>query len=119
MQSKTAAPDKFTKKQQTHLDEVAEKVIDLEEQIELAEDEPEKPQSKKSEAPKGYTPKPGTEQLVHLKIVKGARFDENTGKELSTPYVQMFTYGEYINFKKSAPLLGYTIVEELYNPYNK
>lgn len=114
MQSKTAAPDKFTKKQQARLDEVAEKVIDLEEQIELADDEPKKP-----EAPKGYTPKPGTEHLVHLKIVRGARFDENTGKELSTPYVQMFTYGEYINFKKSAPLLGYTIMEEVYNPYNK
>lgn len=122
MQSKTAAPDKFTKKQQTRLDEVAEKVIDLEEQIELADDEPvKKPEApeKQAEAPKGYTPKPGTEHLVHLKIVRGARFDENTGKELSTPYMQMFTYGEYINFKKSAPLLGYTIVEEMYNPYNK
>lgn len=112
MQSKTAAPDKFTKEQQTRLDEVAELIIDLEEQIELAEDE----------APAtsdGYKPEPGTEKLVHLSIVRGRRFDENTGKEVSTPYKQMFTYGEYLNFKKSAPLLGYTIVEELYNPYKK
>lgn len=112
MQNKTAAPDNFTKKQQARLDEVAELIIDLEEQIELAEDE----------APvtsEGYKPEPGTEKLVHLSIVRGRRFDENTGKEISAPYKQMFTYGEYLNFKKSASLLGYTIVEELYNPYKK
>lgn len=115
MKIKTEAPDKFTKKQQARLDEVAELIIDLEEQIELAEDEaPAAPAT-----PKGYKPEPGTEQLIHLSIVRGRRFDENTGKELSTPYKQMFTYGEYLNFKKSAPLLGYTIVEELYNPYKK
>lgn len=108
MQIKTATPDKFTKEQQARLDEIAESIIDLEEQIELAGDE----------APTtGYKPAPGTEQLVHLKIVRGRRFDENTGKEVSAPYVQMFTYGEYLNFKKSAPLLGYTVVEVLYNPY--
>lgn len=123
MKSKTAAPDKFTKKQQDRLDEVAEKVIDLEEQIELAEDE--KPESKKPEPKKpatpvgknGYKPEPGSENLVHLSIVRGQRFDENTGKEISTPYVQKFTYTEYLNFVKKAPLLGYVIVDELYNPY--
>lgn len=112
MKIKVEAPDRFTKKLQARLDEVAELIIDLEEQIELAEDE----------APvtsDGYKPEPGTEKLVHLSIVRGRRFDENTGKEVSTPYKQMFTYGEYLNFKKSASLLGYTIVEELYNPYKK
>lgn len=107
MQIKTATPGEFTKEQQARLNEVAESIIDLEEQIELAEDE----------VPAGYKPTPGTEQLVHLKIVRGRRFDENTGKEVSAPYIQMFTYGEYLNFKKSAPLLGYTIAEVLYNPY--
>lgn len=114
MQSKAATPDKFTKKQQSRLDEVAEQIIDLEEQIELAEDEVAPVVSTT-----GYKSEPGTEKLVHLSIVRGRRFDENTGKEVSTPYKQMFTYGEYLNFVKSAPLLGYTIVEELYNPYKK
>lgn len=111
MKIKTEAPDKFTKKQQARLDEVAELIIDLEEQIELAADEA-------TEAPAdGYRPEPGTEHLVHLSIVRGRRFDENTGKELSTPYTQRFTYAEYLNFKKNASMIGYTIIKELWNPY--
>lgn len=113
MKSKTTAPDKFTKEQQKQLDTVAEKVIDLEEQIELAEDE------KPAQQENGYKPAPGSEHLVHLSIIRGRRFDENTGKELSTPYIQKFTYTEYLNFVKNAPLIGYTIVKELYNPYKK
>lgn len=115
VQTKASAPSKFTKKQQARLDEVAEMVIDLEEQIELAGDEaPAKP------APtSAYKPEPGTESFVHLKIIRGQRFDENTGKPLNNPYAQMFTYGEYLNFVKKASLVGYTIVEELYNPYKK
>lgn len=110
MNKKAAAPSKFTKEQQARLDEVAELIIDLKEQIELADDEV---------PTTGYKPQPGTEHLVHLSIIRGRRFDENTGKELSTPYVQKFTYGEYLNFIKRASLIGYTIVEELYNPYKK
>ena len=122
MSSKTASPEKFTKKQQEQLDAIAEKVIDLEEQIELAEDEKSTEVQlgeKSTEAPSGYTPEPGTEHLVHLKIIRGHRYDENTGKELSTPYVQTFSYAEYQNFMKKASLIGYTVVEELYNPYKK
>ena len=121
MQSKAASPDKFTKKQQEQLDAITEKVIDIEEQIELATDEPqpgaEQPQPSTEQT--GYKPQPGTEHLVHLKIIRGHRFDENTGKELSTPYIQTFSYAEYQNFAKKASLIGYTIVEELYNPYKK
>ena len=113
MQSKAASPDKFTKKQQEQLDAITEKVIDIEEQIELADDE--QPSTEQT----GYKPQPGTEHLVHLKIIRGHRFDENTGKELSTPYIQTFSYAEYQNFAKKASLIGYTIVEELYNPYKK
>ena len=109
MKTKTATPSKFTKEQQARLDEIAEQIIDLQEQIELAGDE----------KPAGYKPAPGTERLVHLSIIRGRRFDENTGKELSTPFTQMFTFGEYQNFVKKASLIGYTIVEELYNPYKK
>ena len=149
MKAKTSKPDKFTEKQQERLNDVTEQIIDLEEQIELAEDESPKeqvqeakPEDKspkeqvqeakpKDESPKeqvqeakpenknGYIPKPGTEKLVHVKLVRGRRFDENTGKEISSPYIQMFTFGEYKNFKKNASLIGYTIVEELYNPYKE
>lgn len=76
-----------------------------------------KPQDKQEAEKPEYVPAKGTENLVHLSIVKGRRFDENTGQELSTPYTQTFTYGEYKNFKKKARLIGYTIVKELYNPY--
>lgn len=116
MQIKTATPDKFTKKQQEQLSSVAEQIIDLEEQIELApEDSTPAPASTQVKA--GYTPEPGTENLVHLSIVRGRRFDENTGQEVSVPYVQKFTYGEYKNFLEKANLIGYTIVETLYNPF--
>ena len=68
----------------------------------------------------GYTPKPGTERLVHLKIVrKGNRYDSETGKEIVQPYVQTFTYGEYKNFEKNADLIGMKIEEVLYNPYKE
>ena len=106
----SAAPAKFTSEQQARLDEVAEQIIDLEEQIELAPDE-------QSVVKTDYKPEPGTENLVHASIIRGRRFDENTGKEVSTPYVQKFTYDEYKNFVKNAELLGYTIVKELYNPF--
>ena len=108
MENKTKAPSKFTKEQQARLDSIAEQIIDLEEQIELAGDE---------QTESGYKPAPGTEKLVHVSIIRGRRFDENTGKEISEPYVQMFTYGEYENFKKNASMIGYTIVKVLYNPF--
>lgn len=121
MEVKTSKPDKFTEKQQERLNDVTEQIIDLEEQIELTEDESpkEQVQEAKPENKNEYVPEPGTEKLVHVKLVRGRRFDENTGKEVSSPYIQMFTYGEYKNFKKNASLIGYTIVEELYNPYKE
>lgn len=118
LKSKNAAPTKFTKAQQEQLDSIAEQIIDLEEQIELAVDEPEKPIAAalvKDE----YVPAPGTENMVHLSIVRGRRFNEFTGEELSKPYTQTFTYGEYKNFKENASRIGYTIVKELYNPFKE
>lgn len=94
-------------KQQKELDEVAEQVADLEEQIELLGDD----------EPQGYVPEKGTEHLIHVRITRGKKFDENTGKEISKPYVQMFTYVEFKNFKEKADLIGYSIDEILYNPY--
>lgn len=108
----------FTEEQQARLVEVTGRVADLTEQIGKMPDEKPKTEKPKTEKPKdGYTPERGTEGLIHLSISKGRRFDENTGKELTKPYVQMMSYGEYQNFKKSAEQLGYTYVV-LHNPFN-
>lgn len=115
MKIKTETPNDFTESNQAQLDAITEQIVDLEdlkEQIELSGNDNEQVANKDH-----YQPKPGTEKLVHLLITRGRRFDENTGKEVSKPYVQTFTYGEYKNFIKNAELIGYNIVKELYNPY--
>ena len=71
----------------------------------------------KAEIAEGYVVPKGTEHLVHLSIVRGQRVSSETGKSLAEPYTQMFSYGEYINFKNNAGRLGYVIDKVLYNPY--
>lgn len=100
---KNETPAKFTTGMQTQLDEITEAIVDLEEQIELAPD---------------YTPAKGTEKCVHLKIVNGRRFNPRTGKEETTPYVQVFTPNEYNLFKQYHTLIGYQVVEVLHDPTN-
>lgn len=128
VQARETEPEKFTEGQQKELANLEEQIADLEERISLEGEDT--AQKAKSEQPKksksvtttenaGYTPSPGTEGLVHLEIVRGARYDSETGELLSTPYVQMFTFGEYKNFKANASKVGYTIVKELYNPYKE
>ena len=56
--------------------------------------------------------------MVHVKVVKGRRFNPNTGVEESTVYKQLFTLGEWQLFKKNYNCLGYNIVEVLYNPFD-
>lgn len=107
---KKLSGDKLTKEQQARLDEVAEKVIDLEEQLEIVE-------IAKPEKKEGYQVPKGTENLVHLSIVRGEQFDPNTGKEISEPYIQMFTFGEAKTFKERYKLLGYVIKKVLHDPY--
>lgn len=63
-----------------------------------------------------YVPAKGTENLVHAKIVYGTRFNPNTGKEESTPYVQTFTMSEYRVFESAAERLGFKVLEVLYKP---
>lgn len=66
-----------------------------------------------------YKPAAGTENLVHVKMVRGRRFNPRTGKEESKPYVQMFTFSEWLLFKINYKGLGYEIEEILYNPYKE
>lgn len=129
VQAKAENPTKWTKASQDKLDKLVEAIVDLEEQIELAdpdetagqetptETEGEKPQETPAEAKEeGYSPEEGTEKMVHLKICHGRRFNPNTGKEEATPKTQLFSYGEFQLFKQNYSRLGYTVVEVLHDP---
>lgn len=66
-----------------------------------------------------YVPAPGTETMVHLRIVQGKKFNPNTGEPMSKPYVQMFTYPEWTLFKQRYKVLGYSIEGVLHDPYGE
>ena len=90
---------------QEELDEIAVHLVDVEEIIESRS------------STKAYTPKKGTEKMVHLSIIRGRRFNPMTGKEESTPYTQLFTFPEWQLFKKNYKGLGFTILSVLHDPY--
>lgn len=101
----------WTSDLQEELDEVVLFLVDVDDVIE------EKSSASKTQAKGGYTPKPGTEKMVHLSIVRGRRFNPMTGKEESPVYTQMFTFAEWQLFKKTYKGLGYTIMAALHDPY--
>lgn len=96
---------------QDELNEVTLFLVDVEELIEEKAKEP--------ETLTEYAPKKGTEKLVHARISKGRRFDPSTGEELTKPYVQMFTYGEWKLFQQNHKSIGFVVLEVLHNPYDK
>lgn len=108
----------WTKAMQDELDEVVMFLVDLDEYIEKRSKDSEKSAPEK-EAEKPYELPKGTEKYVHLSIVRGRRYDPNTGKPISKAYVQMFTYSEWLLFKKNFRGLGYTIEKVLHDPYNE
>lgn len=101
----------WTSDLQEELDEVVLFLVDVDDVIE------EKSSASKTQAESNYTPKPGTEKMVHLSIVRGRRFNPLTGKEESAPFTQLFTFAEWQLFKKNFKGLGYTIMEVLHDPY--
>lgn len=101
----------WTSDLQEELDEVVLFLVDVDDVIE------EKSSALKTQAESGYTPKPGTEKMVHLSIVCGRRFNPMTGKEESPAYTQVFTFAEWQLFKKAYKGLGYTIMAALHDPY--
>lgn len=101
---KLKSDDKLTDKQQEQLNDIAVKLVDLDEEIEKLSS------NSKYEVPKG------TENHVHLSIVRGNRFSAKTGKEVNPPYVQIFSRGEFEVFKQSFKNLGYTVVSVLHDP---
>ena len=70
---------------------------------------PEAPKADEApEAPEAaYTPKEEEKHLFHVELVKGMRFDPQTGKPISLPYVQMFDQRAWNQFKQHQAVLGY------------
>lgn len=112
---KAKQPEKWTMQLQAKLDETIGEIADIDEEIAALAGVVTAESTGKSE----YTPAKGTEKLVHLSIVRGRRFNPITGKEESMPYVQTFTYGEFLLFKKNANLLGYSVLKVLHDPYGE
>lgn len=101
----------WTSDLQEELDEVVLFLVDVDDIIE------EKSSASKTQAKGGYTPKPGTEKMVHLSLVRGRRFNPLTGEEESKVFTQLFTFAEWQLFKNNFKGLGYTIMAALHDPY--
>lgn len=105
----------WANERQEELDELALFIVDIDEVIEVKANDTET-------VPAGttkYSPKKGTEKMVHLKLVRGRRFNPNTGKEESKEHTQLFTFAEWQVFKKHFKGLGYIITGVLHDPYNE
>ena len=96
----------WTPELQEELDSLALLLVDVDDAIE-----------EKAKAKTSYTPESGTEQMVHLSIVQGRRFNPLTGKEESKAFTQLFTFGEWQLFKKHYKSLGFTVLTVLHDPY--
>lgn len=108
---KTKGGKAWTPELQDELNEIALLLVDIDDVIE------EKQNEATSTTANGYVIKPGTEKMVHLSLVRGFRFNPNTGEEVSKPFVQMFTFSEWQLFKNNFNRLGYSIVAALHDPY--
>ena len=102
---------------QNELDECVEFLVDLDDYIEARKEREAAQEESSPEAPS--TVPAGTEKCVHLMIVKGQRYDANTGKKLVKAMPQIFTFAEWQLFKKSFRNLGYTIEKVLHDPYGE
>lgn len=105
----------WTQELQEELNQVTLFLVDLEEALEAKE----ALQVEESEQKGFYVPQKGTEKMVHLSIVQGRRFNPMSGKEVSAPYIQMFTFPEWQLFKKHFVSLGYSIMSVLHDPYGE
>lgn len=104
---KTKGGKEWTSELQEELDDVALFLVDADDVIE----------EKAAIETFSYNPEPGTENMVHLSLVRGRRFNPHTGKEESKTFTQLFTFAEWQLFKKNYKNLGYTVVAVLHDPY--
>ena len=105
---KAAGDKNWTSELQKELDDLALMLVDISEALD---------EKMASATASGYIPEKGTEKMVHLSIVRGRRFNPMTGKEVSQPYTQLFTFAEWQVFKKNFKGLGYSILKVLHDPY--
>lgn len=101
LEAKKADTKAWTKAMQDELDAVVLSIVDADDVLE----------ERKAKATKDKT------APVKVKIVRGRRYNPNTGKEESFPYEQTFNYNEWQLFKKHHKGLGYVILEAVEDPY--
>lgn len=90
-----------------------------------AEPESEEPESEEEATvnDSAYKPEAGLEGYIHVELVRGQRFDPNTGKPIGVAHKQCYTYKQFLQLKRNAKLLGYTykllyVPEELRSKVN-
>lgn len=94
----------WTSKHQDELDELVISLVDVDEAIEAAP------------VASDYVVADNEKSMIHLELVYGRRYDSNTGKEISTPYIQKFTRSEWLLFKNNFTRLGYVIKSVKHDP---
>lgn len=104
----------WTPELQEELDDVALFLVDIDDVI---EEKAASASGKTATRTTSYNPEPGTENMVHLLLVRGRRFNPLTGKEESKAFTQLFTFAEWQLFKKNYKNLGYTVMAALHDPY--
>lgn len=110
----------LSEQDQQELDDITEKLFDLNEQLENFGKEQKTPKEQVQGAVKEQVQDPVKEkEVVVLKIQIGKRFDADTGKEINPPFEQTFTRSEWLNFKQFHKNCGYKITEVVSDPWNE
>ena len=113
--------ESLSEQDQQELDDIAEKIFDIEEQIENF-GKKEQPSNTDKEQPSNVDKEQKqaiAREVVVLKIQIGNRFDTDTGKEINPPFEQTFTRSEWNNFKQFHKNCGYRITEVVNDPWNE
>lgn len=103
----------WTQELQDELDDIAVFLVDVDDVIKN------KAANSTDEKNASYIPASGTENMVHVSLIKGRRYNSLTGEEESTVFTQKFTFSEWQLFEKNYKGLGFTIVKILHNPFEK
>lgn len=119
----------LTQEEQVELEDLALYLVALDKRCETAKAEAEAAKAAKAakaeaEAAKAAkaeaeTKKGKAQRVAILKISRGRRFDPNTGKRWAPVFKQTFTASEYRQFMANYKSLGYTIEEEVVNPFKE
>lgn len=114
----------LSEQDQQELDDITEKLFDLNEQLENFGKEQKNPKEQVQDAAKEQVQDAAKDavkekEIVVLKIQIGKRFDADTGREINPPFEQTFTRSEWNNFKQFHKNCGYKITEVVSDPWNE